>query len=142
MNTDNIDRFGHCVVCHKNLITKRVVDGKVIEMFLPIHDHSDFMLNNGSMMKVCMCKPCKESTDLKDLLVHQNIMESCMKGWELETKILIADQTQPQWTEEFGYKYLSDMEKLDIHCHADNLDKNILSNKSKELSCSFRENQR
>ena len=25
VNTDNIDRFGHCVICHNNLLVKRIV---------------------------------------------------------------------------------------------------------------------
>lgn len=139
MNTDNIDRFGHCSFCHKNLITKRVVDGKVIEMFLPEHDHTDFMLNNGSMMKVCMCKPCKESVDLSDSHIHSDIMEAVMKGWELETKLLVADEKIPDWTQEHADKYLDNMAKLDIDCHADSLANNVLQDKSKELSESFRE---
>ena len=139
VNTDNIDRFGHCVVCHKHLITKRVVDGQVIDMFLPIHDHTDFLLDNGSIMKVCICKPCKESVDLSDPTVHSNIMDAVYKGWELETKILVEDEGQPLWTKEHGEKYLHDMAQLNISEHADNLDKNVLAENSKELSIAFRE---
>lgn len=138
MNTDNIDRFGHCVVCHKNLITKRVVDGKVIEMFMPIHDHTDFMLNNGSTMKVCICKPCKETTDLSDPEIQENIMEACLKGWELETEILVADKTLPEWTRDHADEYLQNMATLNIEVHTDTLDKEALVVKSQELSADFR----
>lgn len=138
-NTDDIDRFGHCSFCHKNLITKRVVDGKVIDMFLPEHDHTDFLLNNGSIMKVCMCKPCKESIDLNNEEVHKDIMQAVQKGWELETKLLVAGEIKPQWTKEQGDKYLENMSKLDINCHADNVDKNVLEVKSRKLAIEFRE---
>src|ERR1043165_3892177 len=121
MNTDNIDRFGHCVCCHKNMLTKRVVDGKVIDMFLPEHDHTDFLLDNGSIMKVCMCKPCKQNVDLTSNKVQENIMEACLKGWELETKALVADQMLPNWTEETAQYYLKKMALLNIDCHADAL---------------------
>lgn len=137
MNTDNIDKFGHCVICHRNLITKRVVDGKVIDMFVPEHDHADFLLNNGSMMKVCCCKICKNTYDLKDKDLQEEIIEACQKGWELETKILVADEKIPEWTQEHADKYLSDMGKLEIDCHAENIDKNALVVKSQELTKTF-----
>lgn len=133
MNTDNIDKFGHCCVCHKNLITKRVVDGQVIDMFLPIHDHTDFLLDNGSIMKVCICKPCKENTDLCCKNKQSDIMEAVQKGWELETKALVADPAQPQWTEEFGKEYLDKMSELTIDSHADSLDKQALQRRIEEI---------
>lgn len=129
-NTDNIDRFGHCCVCHRNMMTKRVVDNKVIDMFLPEHDHTDFLLNNASIMKVCMCKNCKLKVNLDSETVHGYIMEACLKGWELETKILVEDK---QWTQEQANNYLINMGKLNIHCHAEHLDKSNLQNKQKEL---------
>ena len=133
MSVDNIDKFGHCVVCHKHLVTKRVVDGKVIEMFLPIHDHTDFLLDNGSMMKVCICKPCKEKTNLSDTKVKSDIMEAVQKGWQLEVKGLVADEAQPDWTEESGKKYLDKMALLNIDIHADNVDKNAIQDRIKKL---------
>ena len=134
MNTDNIDRFGHCCVCHRNMITKRVVDGKVIDMFLPDHDHTDFLLSNGSIMKVCMCKSCKEKVDLTSPKVHGYIMEACMKGWELETKLLIADEKLPYWTEESAKVYLDKMAELKIDTHADSVSPVVVQNRVKELT--------
>lgn len=132
-NTDNIDKFGHCCVCHKNLLTKRVVDGHVIDMFLPEYDDTVFLLNNGSQMQITICKNCKEISDLSDEKLHQNIMEACMKGWELETKMLVADEKQPDWTEEHGEKYLDKMSQLSINCNSENLDKYSLQCKVIEL---------
>lgn len=137
MNTDNIDRFGHCSFCHKNMIVSKVVDGKVTEMFLPEHDHVDFLLNSGSIMKVCLCKNCKKDIDLNDPTVRCNIMEAVMKGWELETKILVADEKLPDWTQEYADKYLDTMGQLNIDCHADNLAHSFLQKRSQELFKSF-----
>ena len=134
MSTDNIDRFGHCVCCHRNMITKRVVDGKVIDMFLPDHDHTDFLLDNGSIMKVCMCKSCKEKVDLASPVVHGYIMEACQKGWELETKTLIADEEHPQWTEESAKVYLDRMAILKIDTHADSVSPVVLQDRVKQLT--------
>ena len=133
MSIDSIDRFGFCVVCHANLITKRVVDGKVIEMFLPIHGHTEFLLNNGSKMVVCMCKPCQEKTDLRDPVVQSNIMEAVQKGWELETKILVADEKLSEWTQEYADNYLAKMSELTIDCHSEDLAANVIQERIKEL---------
>lgn len=141
-NTDNIDRFGHCVLCHKNMITKRIVDGKEIEMFLPDHDHTDFLLDSGSLMKVCMCKTCKRDNDFTDIKIHSAIMDACHKGWELETKMLVANEKEVQWTQEFADNYLSEMAKYNIVYHVDNIDKTVVATVSKELAESFREVQK
>jgi len=133
MAIDNIDRFGFCVLCHKNLITERVVDNQVIKMFLPIHGHADFMLDNGSIMKVCICNPCKESVDLNDEQIHKNIMEAVQKGWELETKALIADNNYPDWNEESGKAYLERMSKLNIDCNSDNMNQSEITDRRREL---------
>lgn len=133
-HTDNIDRFGHCCVCHKNMITKRVVDGKVIDMFLPDHDHTDFLLDNGSIMKVCMCKSCKANVDLTSPKVHKYIMEACLKGWELETKALIADESLPNWNEDTAKIYLEKMSKLNIDCHSDSFSPVAVQDRVKELN--------
>lgn len=126
MNTDNIDKFGHCVICHQNLLTKRVVDGKVVDMFLPTYDDTMFLLNTGSQMQVTICKPCKAITDLSDSKVHDNIMQAVMKGWELETKMLVADKKIPEWTQEKGDEYLKKMSTLIIDCNSEDLDKYVI----------------
>lgn len=131
--TDRIDKFGHCCCCGKNLLTKRVVDGKVVEMFLPFYDETVFLLDNGSQMQITICKHCKATTDLSDRKIHQDIMDACMKGWELETKMLVADEKHPDWTEEKGKEYLDTMSKLSIHCNSESLDKYAIQNKIVEL---------
>jgi hypothetical protein len=131
MSIDNIDKYGFCVMCHINLITKRVVDGKVIEMFLPIHGETIFLLDNGSQMKVCMCKPCQQENDLQNPAVHSNIMDAVQKGWQLETKLLVENKT---WDKEHGDKYLETMSKRTIDCHCEHLAINALHNRIKELT--------
>lgn len=138
-NTDNIDKFGLCVFCHRDLITKRVVDGKVIEMFTPDHGHTEFLLNNGSRMQVCMCRTCRESVDLTAPAIQDMIMKAVQKGWELEVRILVADEKHPQWTEGFGKAYLETMSKLNIDTHSDTLDKVRLEERSQVLGKEFNE---
>lgn len=131
-NTDDIDKFGHCIICHKNLLTKRVVDGKVVDMFLPIYSDTMFLLSNGSQMKVTICKPCKESTDLNDSKIRKNIMEAIMKGWELETKLKVEEK-DANFTEENRKKYLDYMDKITIDQHSEYLDKYVIQTRQMEL---------
>lgn len=131
---DRIDRYGHCCVCCRNLITQRVVDGKVIEMFTPEHGHTDFLLDNGSIMKVCMCSICKNTYDLKDPEIHKEIMAAVMKGWELETDVMVADKNLPEWTEQSQKVYLDRMGKLNIDCHSDSLSEIAVQDRAKELT--------
>lgn len=133
INTDNIDRFGHCVVCHKNLLVKRIVDGVVVDMFSPLFDETNFILNNGSEMKVTICKKCKENNDLTQEDTHKMIMDAVYKGWELETKMLVNDEKAIEWDEEYAKKYLNKMRSLDIDCHSENMDKYLIQTRQMEL---------
>lgn len=126
MNTDNIDKFGHCVICHNNLLTKRVIDGKVVDIFLPTYDETMFLLNNGSQMQVTICRPCKNSIDLSDPKIHSNIMEAVKKGWELESKLLVDNKT---WDKDHRDKYLQNMNKLSIDCNSEHLNKYVIQQK-------------
>lgn len=130
---EKIDRFGHCLVCGDNLLTKRIVNGKVVDMFLPTYSDTMFLLDSGSQMQITICKSCKDKVDLNDPKVHDVIMKSCMKGWELESKAMLADETKPEWTQEVCNKYLDDMSKLSIHCNSDDLDKYAIQTKIIQL---------
>ena len=80
----NIDKFGNCVVCHKNLIKNVVLNGKQEGVFDADKDEAYLKLNNGSLMPISICRPCKDSTDLTDPTVQTTIMEAVNNGWELE----------------------------------------------------------
>lgn len=131
--TDKIDRFGHCVGCGENLLVKRVVNGRVVDMFKPIYDHTIFLLDNGSEMQVTICKKCKSTLDLNCSKVQEDIMEACIKGWDLESKILVEDESKPEWTKERANEYMKDMACLNIDCHSENLDKHVVQNRQFEI---------
>ena len=120
---DRIDKFGHCNICAKNLLTQRVVDGKVQDMFVPEYGDASFLLNDGSRMQVTICKDCQRNNELTDPKVQKDIMDACMKGWELETKKLTIDGATDnngnyiRWSKEFGEKYLDHMKLKDIDIH-------------------------
>lgn len=76
-----IDQFGHCVKCGKNLITERVINLEVKKVTTPDYDQVQFELDDGSMMRVVMCKSCKAILKDSD---HKNIMKSVVAGWQKE----------------------------------------------------------
>ena len=47
---DTRDRFGACVICHKDLIIEKVADGKIVKMFSPEHDQTRFNLKDVEVM--------------------------------------------------------------------------------------------
>ncbi len=129
-NTDNIDRFGHCVVCHNNLLTKRVVDGEIVDMFLPTYDETMFLLNTGSQIQVTICKKCKENVDLTAPAIQSMIMLAVRKGWRLETNLKVS---QGEWDKESAERHLESTNKLSIDCHSEKLDKYVIQTRQMEL---------
>lgn len=133
MNTDNIDKYGHCVVCHKHMIVEKVIDGRVQSVFLPEHDHTEFLLNNGSRMRVCICKPCKGSVDLTSDKMHDNIMEAVIKGWQLEVNALVADDKKPEWTDITGKAHMDRVSKLDIDVHSEGIENHLIEERKNRI---------
>lgn len=84
MKIDNIDKFGNCCVCHRNLVVNKVIGGKVESTWHPDKDDAYMKLNQGSLMPIAICKPCKHSVDMTDPLVHTQIMQAVNNGWALE----------------------------------------------------------
>ena len=100
MKIDNIDKFGNCVFCHRNLIKNVILNGKIQGLLDPDADTSFFKLTNGSILVVPICKPCKRDVNLIDPIVQSHIMESVNNGWELEFHHMKANKDKfPDHTE-------------------------------------------
>jgi len=76
-----VDRFGHCIMCGKNMIIEKVVGTEVKKVTTPDYDQVQFLLDDGSKMRVVTCKPCKAGMKDKD---HKTIMKSVIAGWQRE----------------------------------------------------------
>ena len=76
-----IDKFGYCAKCGKNLITTIVLNSEVIKRLIPDYDQIQFLLDDGSKMRVVICKPCKEILKDKD---YKTLMKSVIAGWQRE----------------------------------------------------------
>ena len=101
MKIENIDKFGHCVVCHRNLIKNVAINGKIEGVFDADKDEAYLKLNNGSLMPISICRPCKESTDLTNVTIHAQIMEAVQEGWKLEMHMMMNNPDRfPEWNKE------------------------------------------
>ena len=100
----DFDCFGFCVLCHKNMLTEQVVDGRVIQRFIPEYTEEEFLLDNGSRMRVAMCKSCQINLSDKD---YNDIMQCVIKGWGKE----LENNT---WSKERKEQYHNDYYKLKI----------------------------
>jgi len=117
------DKYGHCVVCHKNMLIEAVIDNKVQKRFTPEYQETEFLLDDGSKMRVAICESCKSGISKKD---ETKIMDCVKEGWKVELDGL------PHWSNERKQKYLDKYMKLEIVCNSDNVPKDILDNKLKE----------
>lgn len=133
MSYDNIDKYGHCVSCHRNLIIERVVDGRVMKIFLPDKEETEFLLDDGSRMRVCVCRKCKETKDFKDEKFQETIMEAVVNGWRLEVDSLVSDDNKPDWTPETSKRHMDIYSKKKILIHSDSVEKHIVENRIKDI---------
>jgi hypothetical protein len=115
------DKFGHCVMCHKNMLVKQIVGQKEIMRFTPEYTEGEFLLDDGSKMNVALCKSCKENMTEKD---EEKIMDCVIRGWEQEIK-------ECDWTPEKQKDYMDRYSKLKIVCNSENKPKDVLENKLK-----------
>ena len=101
------DKFGACVVCHKDLMTEKVINNEIKKLFLPEYSQMELDLDDGSKMPVCVCMKCKENYKGTPK-ENAEIMESVVEGWKEEIKNL------PHWTDEKRDNYMKTYGKLKI----------------------------
>ena len=88
-----VDKFGHCVNCGLDMVKETVVNDnkgmRKIDMFTSDHDETQYLLDDGTTMRVAMCKSCKAVLDLIDT---KSIMDTVINGWKEELKTLPWDK--------------------------------------------------
>ena len=114
------DKYGHCCVCHKDMLIEQVIDGKVQKRFTPNYAETEYLLSDGSRMRVAVCEQCKARLSEKD---DVKIMECVKKGWIVELDNL------KHWTEERKAKHLNRYLKLEIICPSENVPQDSLEKK-------------
>src|ERR1700741_5625957 len=109
MEIKDIDKFGNCVSCHRNLVKNVVLNGKVEGVMDADADTSYFKLTNGSILVVPICKPCKATMNLDDPIVHDTIMKSVQEGWTLEMHMM---KNNPDKFKDFNSEKEEKLKKL------------------------------
>lgn len=126
MTRPNYDVFGHCVKCHRNLLIQEVIDGKVAQRFHPDHGHVEYLLDDGSRMRVCMCQPCQSILDDSDE-TRDAIMHCVIDGWKHEV------ETYSHWDESKKREYINEYFKKKLIVKSDRMPKDHLDKKLKEF---------
>lgn len=122
-STIDYDLFGHCIVCHKNMLFEQIIDGKAQMRFSPEYTEKEFILDDNSKMRVAMCREHASKVTKKD---YKDIMKTVVKGWDKETDELVKSPNYPSWTQERKMKYMSEYEKKSI--------KNVSEDDSKKVN--------
>ena len=117
------DKYGHCVLCHKNMLTEQVIDKKVTLRFTPDYDETEYLLNDGSRMRVAVCKQCKAGLTEKDT---DKIMKCVIEGWKLEVEGIKS------WDEIKKMKHMEVYSKKKIITNCERLPKDIIEKKLEE----------
>lgn len=101
---------GHCTCCHRNLIVEEVIGGKVQKRFHADFGEVEFLLNDGSKMRVNVCIPCQQKNEHSNI---DKIMETEIKGWKHQTDKFVKEG-HGDWTQEKADKYMARYSKLEI----------------------------
>ncbi len=91
------DKYGHCVSCHRYLMLEKLIDGKIVEVNHPDYGEEEFLLNDGSRMRVAICVKCKDKITKSD---ETDIMKSVIRGWATEIQYI------KHWTDDMRKKYM------------------------------------
>jgi hypothetical protein len=81
--TIDYDLFGHCVLCHKYMLTQAVIDCQVINRFDDTFREGMVVLSDGSPMRISLCDCCYDNYTEED---YEKMYASILKGWEVEMK--------------------------------------------------------
>lgn len=131
--TLDYDKYGHCIICGKNMKYTQIVDGKEISRFSDEYCEVEYLLNDNSKMRVAICTSCKpalaDTTDTYDM-----IMEKVVKGWDVETSALVADPEKKDWTPDRKKVHMARYSNLSIKSNIQGVPDDIVTNikKSKE----------
>lgn len=112
------DQYGHCVQCHKNLIIEAAIDGRVQQRWSVDADETQFLLSDGSRMRVCICKDCKGKLTEAD---NSKIMKCVLKGWEREIDIMVLDPKKPEWDKQSKEKYMANYSRKEIITNSEDI---------------------
>ena len=119
------DSFGCCVVCHKSMLIEEVIGGKVEKRFTHEYVEGEFLLDDGSKMRVAMCLDCKGKYSGTDK--EKSYIMDCVKaGWKKEPP------NMKDWSAEKTKAYNEKYDNLNIVSSSEDCSKDALEKRFKE----------
>lgn len=101
----NYDKTGHCIKCGEFQFKELVLEGKKQVVPKSSIGYKNFELDNGSNMKVLMCRDCQVLPD-----DEVQIMKKVVKGWQHEINTFLKEK----WTTAQKHTYMEKYGKLKI----------------------------
>lgn len=121
------DLHGHCVKCHEDMSIVEIIDGKPERRLTGKYMEEDYLLNDGSKMRVAICKDCKRSLKDTDSELTQ-IMTCVFKGWEHEIG------KYSHWSDEKKVNHLNTYSKKKIVVRSKGLGEDMLAKRLKKFN--------
>lgn len=123
MPRPNIDVFGQCIECGCTMIEKKMINGQMQTVFTAQRGEVEYLLDDGSKMRVAMCKSDIEKLDGTEL---DYVMGAVVKGWQHEL------ETYSKWDQEKKDKYMKKYGNLSIVTRSDNKEEDVVKKHFKE----------
>ena len=120
------DNHGHCVVCHEDMHYTQVIDGKPQERLGPLYAETEYMLDDGSKMRVAICSICKDKLKDDDE-EKKRIMDCVFKGWKHEL------EAYSKWDKKKKDNYLKEYSKKKIVTRSERIDDDVLQKRLKKF---------
>jgi len=120
------DKHGHCVVCHEDMLYTQIIDEKPQKRLSPLFSETEYMLDDGSKMRVAICLDCK--ANLKDDDEEKKrVMDCVFKGWRHEIR------KYSHWDQDKKEDYLRKYSKRKIVTRSEKIDSDVLHKKLKKF---------
>jgi len=120
------DRHGHCVVCHEDMFYMQIIDSKPQQRLSTLYSEMEYLLDDGSKMRVAICRDCK--ANLKDDDEEKGrIMDCVFKGWKHEV------DKYSHWDKDKKKDYFEKYSKKKIVTRSENTDEDVLQKKLKKF---------
>ena len=120
------DKHGHCVICHEDMLYTQIIDSKPQQRLGALYSEVEYMLNDGSKMRVAVCIPCKD-TLRDDDEEKSRVMDCVFKGWEHELR------KYSHWDKLKKKNYLKEYSKKKIVTRSERVDSDVLQKRLKKF---------
>ncbi len=123
MPRPNIDVFGQCIECGCKMIEEKMINGAIQTVFTAQRGEVEYILDDGSKMRVAMCKDDIAKLDGTET---DYVMGAVVRGWQHEL------ETYSKWGQSQKDAYMDKYGKLEIVTRSDNKSEDAVKRQFKE----------